>query len=79
MMSAEAIGRSLETKFDADVKSDDDLAIVTTTESEIELDSWTCNFHMMRSLPNLIFYFTLSAIEIVNIKKNRNKFSMTPP
>jgi len=38
-MSAEAIGRSLETKFDADVKSDDDLAIVTTTESEIELDS----------------------------------------
>ncbi|XP_070491452.1 endocuticle structural glycoprotein SgAbd-5-like [Chironomus tepperi] len=40
MMNAEAIGRSLDTTFDAvDVKSDDDLAIVTTTESEIELDS----------------------------------------
>lgn len=38
-MNAEAIGRSLDTNFDADVKSDDDLAIVTTTESEIELDS----------------------------------------
>lgn len=38
-MNAEAIGRSLDTKFDVDVKSDDDLAIVTTTESEIELDS----------------------------------------
>ena len=38
-MTGEAIGRSLDTTFDADVKSNDDLAIVTTTESEIELDS----------------------------------------